>query len=220
MENSDKLMFERAVSSEDDYRFSGSRQGAHRKIIDLVGSNKTVLDVGCGSGYLGLEFKKNNCTVVGIEADAKRSKEAAKAIDKVISADIEQSLKIDLDEKYFDVIVLADVLEHLVRPDLALINLRRYLKDDGRIVVSVPNVARIDSRLNLLSGKFEYGDTGIFDKTHLRFFTQKSITALIEQAGYSVLSTDYTGIVSRYPVLRIFSGLLAFQIIIHAKAGR
>ena len=86
----------------------------------------------------------------------------------------------------FDVIVLADVLEHLRQPLNVLIHLRDLLSSTGRFVISVPNVANIYVRLSLLFGRFEYADRGILDETHLRFFTLNSACALVQKAALRV----------------------------------
>ena len=210
-------MFERVTTETEDYRFSELPTAVHHKIINYVGKRKKVLDIGCGSGYLGKAFKKNDCYVIGIESDQKRAGKARDVLDKIIPGDVENIDDLDLNEDFFDVIVLADVLEHLSRPDIVLINLKKYLKNDGCIIVSVPNVARIDSRLRLLFGKFEYENSGIFDKTHLRFFTEHSINRLLKGCGYSIVANDYSGLISKFRILRFLSGLLAFQFILIGK---
>lgn len=213
----DGLFFERVTTEGMDYKLSDSACGVHRKIIRYVGSNKKVLDVGCGSGYLGEIFKKNGCWVAGIESDCNRARQAQGLLDGFVKADIESLEKLDYPEGFFDCIVLADVLEHLRRPDAALILFRRYLNDNGYLVVSIPNVARLDVRLKFLCGKFDYDNGGILDKTHLRFFTEKTARKLLEGCGYSITKVDYSGFFSKFRMPGPFSGMLAFQFIFLAK---
>ena len=211
------LMFERIYDPTQDYKLSSSVYGAHAKIIGYVGHNKKVLDVGCGSGYLGKILKEHSCSVVGIESDEARVKEAQKFLDKVILGDAETINELPFPLMFFDTIILADVLEHMNRPDIFLSNIRKYLKKEGVIIVSVPNIARIDIRLKLLFGKFTYENGGILDKTHLRFFTWSSINKLLDSCGFTVIAKDYSGIISRIRILRSLFRLLSFQFIIVGK---
>jgi SAM-dependent methyltransferase len=89
-------------------------------------------------------------------------------------------------------IVLADVLEHLRQPDLLLAQCQKLLADDGRLVVSVPNVAHWSVRLALLFGRFSYTARGILDRSHLRFYTLSSIRAELEQAGFAIERVETT----------------------------
>lgn len=213
-------MFKQIMPEDNDYKLGFSPYGAHQKIIKYVGSNKKVLDVGCGAGYLGEIFKKNGCYVVGIESDYDRARVAEKVLDKLIIDDIENIEDLDYPDNYFDVIVLADILEHLKSPDTVLIRLRKYLNKDGYIVISLPNIARIDIRLKLLCGNFNYEDTGILDKTHLRFFTKKTASGLLERCGYSITGIDYSGFLSGIIIFKPLLNMLAFQFIFLAKPNK
>jgi 2-polyprenyl-3-methyl-5-hydroxy-6-metoxy-1,4-benzoquinol methylase len=165
--------------------------GGHVKIANLVGRDKMVLDVGCATGLLDMELKKNGNIVYGIEMDPKQA-EAAKAVcEKVFIGNIE-NIQLDLPKKFFDVILFADILEHLRQPDDVLIKMKDFLKDDGFMVISLPNIAHISIRRRLLLGSFEYGDLGILDRTHLRFFTLKTAKELIDHSGLKIISMDIT----------------------------
>lgn len=196
------------------YRLGALVYGSHNQIIGLVGINKKVLDVGCSTGYLSSKFKENGCYVVGIEADLESANTAKKFCDEIVIGDIEQMEKLQYPDNYFDCIVVADILEHLKYPEKALLALKRYLNPKGFIVASLPNIARIDIRLNLLFGKFDYTETGILDKTHLRFFTLAGAKKFLTNCGYKILQVDFTG---RFRKLKLFSKLTAFQFIILAK---
>lgn len=213
----EKLPLDRQTCAEDDYKFSDSPCGAHSRVIELVGKNKKVLDVGCSCGYLGEKFKENGCYVVGIESDEASARKASPLLDGLINVDVESLEKLAYPENFFDVIVLADILEHLKRPDVLLAGLKKYLNNDGYLVVSLPNIARIDIRIKLLFGNFNYDNGGIMDKTHLRFFTKKTAIALLEESGYSVIKTDSSGFFSRPVIFRPFLNMLVFQFIFLAK---
>jgi len=137
------------------------------------------------------------------------------------------------------VIVLADIIEHLRNSSAILRCVHEALADDGRLFLSVPNIANITVRLGLLFGVFEYRERGILDFTHLRFFTMRTIRREVENAGFRILAVRGSSvpvrlIVGRFtpePLLRlgeklltwitrIWRGLFAYQIIIVAEKAR
>jgi len=124
----------------------------HQKVIQLVGKQKRVLDVGCGTGSLAKEMNKNHCEVTGIELDDDSADVAQMYCKVLIRGDVES---IELDKEfynYFDVIIFADVLEHLKDPSSVLKRFIKYLKDDGFLIISLPNIANWRIRLKLLFG--------------------------------------------------------------------
>jgi len=153
--------------------------------------NQKILDIGCGVGNLG-EFlkKKFNSVIYGIDISKTAINEAKKKLDFVKRLDIEKE---DPNFKpcFFDVIVMTDVLEHLVNPKEILLKYKKYLKDNGYFVLVVPNIASIKIRLHLLSGKFDYANSGILDSSHLRFFTKKSIAKMIHNSNLNIILWDY-----------------------------
>jgi len=92
------------------------------------------------------------------------------------------------------VVVCADVLEHLSDPASLLASARRWIAPQGLLLVSIPNVANLAIRLSLAAGRFEYTDTGILDRTHLRFFTRESANRLIDAAGFRVTKIRATAV--------------------------
>ena len=173
-----------------------------------------MLDVGCASGYIAERLVKKGCQVSGIEIDDSAAKLSQRYCKKVITGDVEHMKILPFPDNYFDIIIYSDLLEHLKRPDLILQKFKRYLRDDGFVIASIPNIARLEFRIKLAFGRFEYEEGGILKKDHLRFFTLSSAKKLFNSAGYSVVRTDYTGFGSR---VKIFPTLLAFQFIIVAQ---
>ena len=183
------------------------------RLFQLVEPNKRVLDVGCASGLLGKELKQQkNCHMVGIEIEERAARKATNIYDRVVVADIEYLETIPFSRKYFDIIVLGDVLEHLKNPEKVLQMLREYLADNGYVLISVPNVAHWRIRLKLLFGKFNYSKYGILDENHLRFYTQKTFKQMVEQCGYRVERLEGFGFLWS----NIWRGLLASAFIIKA----
>lgn len=170
------------VKKENDY-FSQDRP----EIRNLIrGRNLKILDVGCGTGNVLQALKKEGKAnrIVGVEIDESTANKARKVLDEVLEGDLEE-IEITFKEDYFDYIILADVLEHLIDPWAAVKKMSRYLKRGGYIVGSIPNVRSLKVLLPIIFlGKWEYEKQGILDKGHLRFFTLKSIRQLFGQADF------------------------------------
>ena len=162
----------------------------HSFILDIVGYNKRVLEVGCANGFVTRVLSERGCTVVGIELDAEAAAVAEKWAEKVVVGDLDTgTLWRDLDGEQFDVVTFGDVLEHLRDPLAALRAAVRHLNPSGYVALSVPNIAHGDVRMALLFGAFPYGDTGLLDRTHIRFFTGSSLEELIREAGLALTET-------------------------------
>jgi 2-polyprenyl-3-methyl-5-hydroxy-6-metoxy-1,4-benzoquinol methylase len=168
------------------YSANPDKYGSHERILAMLQelpAGSSVLDVGSASGYFGERLAGRGYYVVGVEQDQAAASVAASFYNEFIVADVEAGLRLS---RKFDVIVLADILEHLRQPLKVLVHLRDLLSSTGRFVISVPNVANIYVRLSLLFGRFEYADRGILDETHLRFFTLNSACALVQKAALRV----------------------------------
>lgn len=160
----------------------------HAKVVRLVGTNKRVLELGCATGYMSRVLREQGCQVVAVEINRDGAARAAEFCERVIVGDIEHvDLALELGADVFDVIVAADVLEHLRDPVSILMKVKRFLGPGGYVVASIPNVAHGSVRLALLTGKFPYGEYGLLDSTHLRFFTQESMEKLFSDAGFVVV---------------------------------
>lgn len=171
--------------------------GSHKQIIDLIGTNNFVLDLGCSTGRLSEAIKNKGNIVYGVELNPYNAEKAKSVCNKVFIGSIESIEQFSLKNDSFDVIILADVLEHLSNPESTLKSIRKFLKKDGFIIVSLPNVAHIYVRIKLLLGKFDYGPVGILDKTHLKFFTYKSALNLLIDSGYAIEDVRIT--IPNYP---------------------
>lgn len=158
---------------------------SHALMLELIGSNKRVLDVGCDTGYLGRVLMGRGCTVSGVEMNEASAAEAAQYLERVFVADLETAdLVAEFGEAAFDVVVFGDVLEHLRDPLTVLRGARPLLRPGGYVVISTPNIAHGDVRLALLRGTFTYSKTGILDDTHLKFFTRDSLVQFLHDAGF------------------------------------
>lgn len=149
---------------------------------------KKILDVGCGVGLFAEKLKEQNqAEAWGVEFDARAGAEAKNKLDKVLIGDI-MILIAELPDNYFDCIIFNDLLEHLADPFALLKQIKTKLSPQGVIVCSLPNVRYLPNLFNLLIKKqWAYEDQGVLDKTHLRFFTAKSIAQMFKQLDYQII---------------------------------
>ena len=151
-----------------------------------------VLDVGCACGGLGLTLKNRGAGyVAGIEYDERAAVDARTVLDEVWIGDA-TAMRLPHSPGWFDALVFADVLEHLIDPVAALRHLTSYLKPNGYVVASIPNVGHASVVKGLLEGCWTYQESGILDRTHARFFTLLEIARLFEEAG---LQLQFIGMV-------------------------
>lgn len=160
----------------------------------LAGPNR-VLDIGCAEGALGKSLKQRGMAqeVVGIELFKEAAKIAETRLDRVLCGDIEALDwgALGLAEGTFDYILCGDVLEHLRDPWRVLTWLTSLLKNDGKLIASVPNVRHWSVIFPLLFlGRWTYRPHGIMDRTHLRFFTRKSAMQMFEDCGLKVDTSE------------------------------
>jgi SAM-dependent methyltransferase len=172
------------------YEFKPFKYSSHYWILNALRGEKEpvrILDVGTASGYLGKIWRRSGHYVAGIEYDAATAEKAREYYDAFQVADVE-SFAFPY-RREFDYIVFADVLEHLRDPAAVLRRCIPALKETGKIIISVPNIANWIIRLGLLLGKFDYMDRGILDRTHLRFFTLRSLKQLMSEVSCEILDS-------------------------------
>lgn len=169
------------------YEFKPFKYSSHYWILNALRDEKEpvrILDAGTASGYLGKVWRGVGHHVAGIEFDAATGEKARPYYDVFEVADLE-TYPFSAGRE-FDYIVFADVLEHLRDPAAVLRRCIPALKESGKIIISVPNIANWIIRLGLLFGKFDYTDRGILDRTHLRFFTSRSLRQLMTEVSCEV----------------------------------
>ena len=156
------------------------------EVAELVPRHaRRILDLGCSSGALGAALKlRQAAEVVGIELDPDYARDAARRLDRVLEVDLDQATASALDLSGFDCLIAADVLEHLRDPWTALRRMADALQPGGSAVLSLPNARYWETFVALgLRGSWPLRDDGIFDRTHLRWFTLADALALMRQAG-------------------------------------
>ncbi len=166
-------------------------------IVRFIEGGSRVLEFGPATGRLTKYLKEDkNCVVDIVEINEEDGLNAKKHANISFIGEHEGDI-----EKYvwfnsiqgilYDYIIFADVLEHLKNPDLVLKKCNKILKDNGSILISVPNTAHNSIIINLINDEFRYTNVGLLDNTHLRFFTYKSLKRLINQAGYETVNEKY-----------------------------
>lgn len=151
-------------------------------LLELIpGGNGAVLDVGCSNGALGKVLKQRNPNriIYGIEKEPEFAGQAEKVLDRIFVGDVES---VEISGQY-EGIIYGDVLEHLQNPQKILLKHIEHLDPGGWVVVSVPNVRHISVIWNLLKGDWPLNSRGIFDRSHLRWFTRKSLYRMLRECG-------------------------------------
>ena len=193
--------------------------------LRLITKGSKVLELGCSTGYLGKVMKKDlYCKVIGVEINSKMAKRAATFLDKVIDGDIEDEkvlLQIKKEGPY-DVVFASAILEHLVYPKKILKKLTPLLKKSGYFVITLPNIAHYTARFSILAGNFNYQDAGLFDKTHLHFYTLSTARELLTAVGLKITQEDYEffGPKPLSILFRHLPTLFAYQIVLEAHSRK
>lgn len=216
------------------YAFKPNPYSSHAVILQSIREErrgKSILDVGASTGYLAERLAQEGYEVTAVEKDPAVARDLEQAGFRVLIADVEDP-SFHLSEA-FDIVILGDVLEHLVDPWAALRRFVSVLKDDGLMIISLPNSVSLPVRLMVLLGHFDYMEKGPLDKTHLRFFTLTTTKKLVtEGTGLTITKMRVTSLLSfissRHPLFRaandasyllalLWKRMFAYQFVILAQ---
>ena len=176
------------------YQLKDSPYSSHSLLLaslPSVGGGRRVLDVGCAGGYLGAILASRGYRVTGIDSPGSAHAGFPDSIE-LLEADLDLGLP-PLTGR-FDFVICADVLEHLRRPALLLRDLRTVLATGGRLAASLPNSGHAYFRWNVLTGRFPAHDRGLFDRTHLHFYTWRGWLDLFHAAGFRIGTVRSSGV--------------------------
>lgn len=212
--------------------FNPTPYETHMLVYESIVPESTVLDIGCATGYFAKELNKKNCRVWGMDSDGIALTQAKKYCRKTFFCDLEKIKSIPFGMK-FDYILLLDVIEHLHNPRNILTLSQKYLKKDGRTIISTPNIAFISIRVALLFGRFKYRKLGIMDEKHIHFYTKSSLIDLLKKSGLKIENIDtasgfsqitiigkYLNMIPKYwqyRITKIWDTFLSYQFIAYCR---
>lgn len=204
-----------------DLDYFGMNKSRKKCILDLAGniSNKNILDVGCGLGLLGKDLRKNGNNVFGIDVSNVALEAAKKELDEVMMVDLENNnWPDDLLRQRFDLIIAAEIIEHLLYPEKLLEKLAKLLKVGGQLIITTPNFLVWSNRIKMLFGRFAYQDGGFWCRDHIHFFTLPELKKVLSSGGWEIVAANHLNH-PKIPVWlnKLFPSLFAFQLILKVK---
>lgn len=194
-----------------------------RLTLERIGKHHRVLELGCATGYMTEYMNKTlGCSVVAVDYDSSSVKIAKDTGLDVIQGDLntEKTWNLIAKNGLFDTVLAANIIEHLVDTDFQLSHIHNSLESSGRLVIVVPNICWWRSRLSLLRGVWQYQPYGLFDETHLKFFSLPSLRNTLQKNGFMVLDEAYDpagGAKWLTPLLQKFPNAYAYQVVMVAE---
>lgn len=175
------------------YAFKPSPYSSHGQILKMLEhrSPQRILDVGCGPGWLAGALTAAGHEVTGV--DVAEAPGVSERMGRFVQADLSDGLPEELDDDY-DVVIAADVIEHLADPSTLLRDIAQRAAPNGSVIASVPNIGHWYPRARVATGRFDYDQRGILDATHLRFFSRRSFLRAAGNAGLVPTATAHTGL--------------------------
>jgi SAM-dependent methyltransferase len=177
---------------------------SHYQALKIVNAkdNLKILDIGSGQGLFASNISKNNYKT-GVDF-IPQDELTRKNFNEYYEFDLNNGLPEKIQTKKFDYVLSLDILDLLIDYEKILRQIKMILKEDGKLIISLPNIANIYVRINLLIGRFPYSNRGILDRTHLHFFTLGLIKKVLRKNGFEIIKIKVTPI----PVIEILPKFL------------
>lgn len=173
-----------------DFSIDPNVRNGHTVVLSFVERGSRVLEVGCATGYMTRYLSENmGCLVDCIDIDKDALRSASQYAQKTTHADVQYFNFESLTDSY-DVVLFADVLEHLKNPEAVLLRCSKCLRHGGRVIASIPNIGHISVVNELAHGSFEYRQLGLLDNTHIHFFTRNTIEKMFRDVGFAIQTID------------------------------
>lgn len=174
------------------YELKTGEDTSHQRLLSWLRSRppSRILDLGCSDGSLASLLREHGHEVVGV--DVAEVGDVRSRVDRFVEADLDGGLPAEVGDGY-DVVLAADVLEHVRRPERILADVSQALVPGGSLVTSVPNFGHWYPRARVALGKFDYDRRGILDRDHVRFFTRDSFERLVTGSGWRVRRREAVG---------------------------
>ncbi|MGD0313811.1 MAG: bifunctional glycosyltransferase/class I SAM-dependent methyltransferase [Acidimicrobiales bacterium] len=181
------------IALSEEYQLKPSEDSSHGRISTLLRTRRPskILDLGCSSGLLAERLTDMGHDVTGV--DVMEIAGVDRRTSAFVKADLNEGIPAEVGTGY-DIVLAADVLEHLVNPGALMSQVKNVLAPDGVAMFCVPNIAHWYPRLRSTLGMFDYDQRGILDSTHLRFFTRRSIRKLVERQGFTIRRIEPVGL--------------------------
>jgi 2-polyprenyl-3-methyl-5-hydroxy-6-metoxy-1,4-benzoquinol methylase len=176
--------------------------GNENALREVPSSAMTVLDIGCGRGDNARHLKERGMMVDGISISEKEIALAAPYLRAGVLYDVEQGLPGDIKQNKYDVIICSHIIEHIRYPERLLEDVRLIMKPESVFIVALPNIMHYGSRWELMKGNFNYEESGIWDNTHVKWYTFQSARQLLSQNGFDIVKADVTGTIPFLSVLK------------------
>lgn len=180
----------------------------NKPVLDNIPASATkILDIGCGYGDNARILMRQDRIIDGITLSEQEAESASQFLSSVFIYNLENGLPSEINRQY-DVIICSHVLEHIAYPTKLLSDIKKCLTPSGILIVALPNIMAYNSRWKLLTGNFDYEESGVWDNTHLRWYTFKTGKQLLESNGFLVVKAMVSGDI---PLLSLF-GRISYTI--------
>jgi len=172
------------------YKPSKKRELKIAELLPTNIENKKILDIGCADGTFGIQLSKRGAKVYGVDISPLAVGIAKKGLEDAFVVNLNNQ-KLPFLAKTFDLVVASEVIEHLHNPNNLLIEARRVLKDKGALIITTPNFLYWGNRIKFLLGNFKYEKSGMFDESHVHFYTYRSLKRELEETRFKITKENH-----------------------------